>query len=175
MRPPAAPTTTVADYEGRVVHRAVQEVEARRRWRSIIVWAVSLSLCAGFGWLAILAALSGPDAFFVRVRTNALVAFLTSGLALLAIAHPRPARPSIRRLRLIGGIVYLSALGGLILLGTWLALLAFLIQIGGGAPPDGSALGRVAWVWPVSAVIMLTLGSGLTAALLRLTPGAPPR
>lgn len=173
MRPAPRLEPRVTDREGQAVHQAVREVELRRRWRSAIIWAVSLSTCAAFGWLSLLAFVLGPGGVFERVRLNALVAFAAGTLCLIVLAWPHLKHPAARRLSVLGGILYLGALGGLVVLGIWLACLALLLTVA----PDITRTGTGAFstsgserAWLLSGGLVLLLGGGVAAILSRLPP-----
>lgn len=170
IRPPLRHDAVLADYEGQAIQRSVREVEARRRWRSTVIWTISLSICTSFGWMAGLSAILDHAGSFSRPRGNALIAFLAAAGFLLILARPHLGRPTRRGLQALGGILYLSALGGLILLGVWLAILGAIVGLGqtgfGGGP---AAIGsEVAWL--LSGAILLALGGAAAWLLLRWSP-----
>ena len=165
------------DREGRAIRRAALEVEGRRRQRVVVIWGLSLSICAGFGWLTLLATMLRADPSFGRLSLNALAAFLASALCLIYLARPHRSwladQLMNQRYQILGGILYLSALGGLALLALWVTLFAILREIAVRWAPAGTMPASGAWwIWLVSATLGILIWASLIALAVRLlAPG----
>ena len=165
------------DREGRAIRRAVLEIEGRRRQRAAIVWGLSLSICAGFGWLTLLATILRADPSFGRLALNALVAFLASALCLIYLARPHRGWLTDQflnqRFQILSGIAYLSALGGLALLALWVTLFALLRETASRWTDAGLDVVTGAWWgWLVSGILGVVIWGAILALVVRLlAPG----